>query len=49
MEISYLLDKKPGPYLNIIFKDLENQILKETLKNEKEILKDYVLKKYKFI
>ena len=46
MEIASLLKKKPGPYLNTIFKDLEYQILKCDVKNEKDCLKEYVLKNY---
>lgn len=46
MEISYLLNKKAGPYLNDIYKDLEYKILKGTLFNEKEELKKYILENY---
>lgn len=46
LEIADLLQKKPGSYLKEIMEDIENAILEQKLKNEKEIIKQYIIKKY---
>ena len=47
LEITKILNKKPGNYLKKLFIDLEINILNNKLKNEKEELKQYILNKYK--
>ncbi len=46
LEIADVLNKKTGGYINNIYGDLEKEILKENLKNEKEELLKYVKDKY---
>ena len=41
-EICEVLNKKPGPFLKEIINKLEFEIVNESIKNEKEILKNYV-------
>lgn len=45
-EIMTVLNSKPGKYINDIFNELEDKILEGTIINEKQVLKDYILKKY---
>lgn len=47
LEISGILNKLPGSYIKDIISDLEYNILHNNLQNSKEILTDYILKKYK--
>ena len=46
-EICTLLDRKPGKYLREIIGDIENKLINKELKNDNEILKNYVLEAYK--
>ena len=46
IDICNLLNKKPGPFLNEIYKDLENKILENKIINEKEYLINYIKEKY---
>ena len=41
-EICEVLNKKPGPFLKEILNKLEYDIVNEHIKNEKEILKNYI-------
>lgn len=45
-EVMELLNKDGGSYLRKIFLDLENKILDNIIKNEKEVLKEYILNNY---
>ena len=47
IEISQLLNKKPGNYLKEIFKDLEKKIIYNNLPNDKESIKKYILDNYR--
>ena len=47
IEISQILNKKPGNYLKEIVTDLEEKIVIITLKNNKEDIEKYIIKKYK--
>lgn len=47
IEISQILNKKPGNYLKEIVTDLEEKIVSKTLKNNKEDIEKYIIKKYK--
>jgi tRNA nucleotidyltransferase (CCA-adding enzyme) len=49
LEIADLLSKKPGPYLKEILLELEDLIIKNNIKNEKEVLKDYIVNRHKTI
>ena len=46
-DISILLNKAPGDYLKDIITDLEKQILKGQIPNEKESIEQYILASYK--
>ena len=46
IDICNLLNKKPGPFLNEIYKDLENNILKNNIINERKYLISYIEEKY---
>ncbi len=46
-DISRLLDRKPGKYIRDILEDLEKNILTNALLNEYDILKDYIIKKFR--
>ena len=41
-EICEALNKKPGPFLKEVINKLEYEIVNESIKNEKEILKNYI-------
>ena len=41
-EICEVLNKKPGPFLKEVINKLEYEIVNESIKNEKEILKNYI-------
>lgn len=45
-EVCSLLNRKPGPFLKDIFNDLEVNILNNGLKNDKDILLNYVKNKF---
>ena len=45
-DICDLLNKKPGPFINEIYKDLEEKILNNEITNEKNILINYIKEKY---
>lgn len=45
-DIMTSLNKAPGSYLKDIYKDLEKEVLYKRIKNEKDILKDYVILNY---
>lgn len=45
-EICELLNKKPGKFLKDIFNDIEKKIVNKALINDKDVLKNYILKKY---
>lgn len=45
-EIMELLNKDGGSYLKEIFLDLENKILDNIIKNENDVLKEYILNNY---
>jgi tRNA nucleotidyltransferase (CCA-adding enzyme) len=47
IEISKLLNKEPGSYLKDILKDLEYKLINNELVNDKEIIKRYLISKYK--
>ena len=46
-EITTLLSKKSGEYLKKILEDIEKNIILGNLENKKEVIKTYILKKYK--
>ena len=46
IDICNLLNKKTGPFLNEIYKDLENNILKNNIINERKYLISYIEEKY---
>ena len=46
-EICFLLDKKPGDFLKEIMNDLEELILTGELKNENDLIKEYIINNYK--
>ena len=46
-EIAKLLNKEMGEYLSIIINDLEEKIVNLELDNNKEKIKEYIIKKYK--
>lgn len=46
-EIMDFLGREPGSYLKDIYTDIEKEILYHRLKNEKNIIFDYIKKKYK--
>lgn len=46
IDICNLLNKKQGPFINEIYKDLENKILENKIINEKEYLINYIKEKY---
>lgn len=46
-EVCRLLNRKPGPFLKNIFNDLEVNILNNGLKNDKEVLLNYIKNKFK--
>ena len=46
-EVCSLLNRKPGPFLKDIFSDLEVNILNNGLKNNKDVLLDYIENKFK--
>lgn len=45
-DVCQLLNRAPGKYLRLIMSDIEDKILKSELKNEKEILLDYISNNY---
>ena len=45
-DICELLNRKPGKFLSVIFKDLEYKLINKLLENDKEKLKKYILEKY---
>ena len=45
-EICDLLNRKPGKFLREIFNDLEYKLVNKLLKNDKEVLKKYILENY---
>lgn len=45
-EILHLLNRKPGNWLSSLYNDIEYNIVNLKLKNNKEAIKDYILKKY---
>lgn len=49
VEICEILNREPGSFLKDIIKDLEDKILSGILKNEKEDIKDYILRNYKAV
>ena len=46
-DISEILGRKPGEYIKEIIEDIERNILNDKLTNEYDVLKEYILKKYK--
>ena len=45
-EVMELLgSKKGGPFLGVILEDIKNKILEEKLKNSKQLIKEYILKR----
>lgn len=48
-EICELLNKKPGCFLKEIFSDIEKKIVYKELENYKDVLKDYIISKYRNI
>lgn len=46
LEICNLLKKEPSSFLNIIYDNLEKEILNGTLQNDKDIIKKYILKNF---
>ena len=46
IDICKILNKKPGSFLNEIYKDLENNILKNNIINERKYLISYIEEKY---
>ena len=46
MEIANILGKEPGNYLKKIMDDVEKKIVYGKLKNDKEIIKDYIIQNY---
>ena len=46
IDICNLLNKKQGPFINEIYKELENKILENKIINEKEYLINYIKEKY---
>ena len=46
-EIMNILNKEPGEYLKDIYNDLVSNVVYNKLKNENNILKDYIISKYK--
>jgi tRNA nucleotidyltransferase/poly(A) polymerase len=45
-DICRILNKKPGPFLKVIFKDLENKLVEKKIENEKRLLSKYILENY---
>ena len=45
-DIMALLNKGPGPYLKEIYNDLINKVLYDKINNNKDSLKDYIIKNY---
>ena len=45
-DILYVLNRKPGQYLRDIYLDIEREILYRRLENKKDIICDYIIKKY---
>jgi len=48
LDIVKILEKQPGSYLKDIMKDIEEKIVRNTLDNEYEKIKEYIIKKYKW-
>ena len=46
IDICDLLNKKPGPFINEIYRDLEEKILNNEIINDKTILINYIKEKY---
>ena len=44
-----ILKLRPGKYLKDIFSDVEREILYRRLENNKEVISEYLLKKYEGI
>ena len=47
IEISNILEKKPGEYIKEIMNDIEINILNNKLSNDNQVLKKYIIEKYK--
>lgn len=45
-EICVMLKKEPGPFLKIIFDDIEEKLLKKELSNENKVLSNYILENH---
>lgn len=45
-EIMKLLDKEPGAYLTDIYEDIEGAVLYRRVRNEKEVLSNYIINHY---
>ncbi len=45
-EVCEILNKKPGPFLKKIINDLEYKLVNKLLKNDKEELKNYIIREY---
>ena len=45
-EICKILNKKPGPFIKDIYKDIEYMIIYSKLKNDKDKIKEYIIKNY---
>ena len=45
-EICHILNKKPGKYLKEIISDVEYKLVNKDIKNDKEEIKKYIIKKY---
>ena len=45
-DILYVLNRKPGEYLKTIYEDIEKEILYRRLENKKDVICNYIQKKY---
>ena len=45
-DILYILNRAPGEYLREIYNDIETEIVYKRLENKKDIICDYIVKKY---
>lgn len=45
-EICQILNKEPGKFLKVIIDDIENKLVNKKLKNDKQVLTEYILNNY---
>ena len=45
-DILYILNRKPGGFISEIYEDIEEEILYKKLDNKKDVICDYIVKKY---